>query len=167
MTHNSNNNREIECIEHNYSSDASSVWADPQMLLHRGSWWRVTWGHTGGLINPRPWRGRCQAGCSNTGGPPLPRKKEPCQKSEFKNIKYIMKIWNVFSCLVLLQGCLLSGPAVCSKSHRTRICIQNNQHQEIVSQRWVKLKKYAYSGPRSRVGFLNTLLESSELKVRF
>ena len=32
---------------------------------------RVT---TGGLINPRPWRGRCRVGYSNTGGPPLPRK---------------------------------------------------------------------------------------------
>ena len=29
-------------------------------------------GHTGGLINPRPWRERCRAGYSNTGGPPLP-----------------------------------------------------------------------------------------------
>ena len=32
-------------------------------------------GHTGGLTNPRPWRGRCQAGYSNTGGPPLPQKR--------------------------------------------------------------------------------------------
>ena len=37
-------------------------------------------GHTGGLINPRSWRGRCRAGYSNTGGPPLPRKRAPCQK---------------------------------------------------------------------------------------
>ena len=29
---------------------------------------------------PRPWRGRCQAGCSNTGGPHLPRKRAPLQK---------------------------------------------------------------------------------------
>ena len=27
----------------------------------------------GGLINPRPWHGRCRAGYSNTGGPRLPR----------------------------------------------------------------------------------------------
>ena len=25
-------------------------------------------GHTGGRIDPRPWRGRCRAGYSNTGG---------------------------------------------------------------------------------------------------
>ena len=37
-------------------------------------------GHIGGLINPRPWRGRCRAGYSNTGEPPLPRKRAPCQK---------------------------------------------------------------------------------------
>ena len=37
-------------------------------------------GHTGGLINPHPWHGRCQAGYSNTGAPPLPRKRVPCQK---------------------------------------------------------------------------------------
>ena len=37
-------------------------------------------GHTGGLTNPRPWRGRCRAGFSNTGGPPLPRKRAPLQK---------------------------------------------------------------------------------------
>ena len=38
-------------------------------------------GHTGGLTNPRPWRRRCRAGFSNTGGPPLPRKRAPIQKS--------------------------------------------------------------------------------------
>ena len=37
-------------------------------------------GHTGGLTNPRPWRGRCRAGYSNTGGPPLPRKRAPLKK---------------------------------------------------------------------------------------
>ena len=37
-------------------------------------------GNTGGLINPRPWHGRCRAGYLNTGGPPLPRKRAPCQK---------------------------------------------------------------------------------------
>ena len=37
-------------------------------------------GHMGGLTNPRSWRGRCRAGCSNAGGPPLPRKRAPLQK---------------------------------------------------------------------------------------
>ena len=37
-------------------------------------------GHTGVLINPHAWRGRCQAGYSNTGGPPLPRKRAPFKK---------------------------------------------------------------------------------------
>ena len=37
---------------------------------------------TGGLTNPRPWRGRCRAGYSNTGGPPLPRKRAPLQKKK-------------------------------------------------------------------------------------
>ena len=35
---------------------------------------------TGGLTNPRPWRGGCRAGYSNTGGPPLPRKRAPSSK---------------------------------------------------------------------------------------
>ena len=39
-------------------------------------------GHTGGLTNPRPWRGRCRAGFSNTGGPPLPQKRAPLQKKK-------------------------------------------------------------------------------------
>ena len=34
-----------------------------------------------GLINPCPWRERCRAGYSNTGGPLLPRKRAPCQKN--------------------------------------------------------------------------------------
>ena len=44
-------------------------------------------GHTGGLTNPRPGRGRCRAGYSNTGGPPLPRKRVPFTKkaTERKN----------------------------------------------------------------------------------
>ena len=37
-------------------------------------------GHTGGLTNPRPWRGRCRAGFFNTSGPPLPRERAPLQK---------------------------------------------------------------------------------------
>ena len=42
---------------------------------------------TGGLTNPRPWRGRCRAGFSNTGGPPLPRKRAPLQKNMTRNTK--------------------------------------------------------------------------------
>ena len=38
-------------------------------------------GHKGGLTNPRPWRGKCRARFSNTGGPPLPRKRAPLQKN--------------------------------------------------------------------------------------
>ena len=34
-------------------------------------------GHKGGLINPRPGRGKCRAGFSNTGGSPLPRWRAP------------------------------------------------------------------------------------------
>ena len=39
-------------------------------------------GHTGGLTNPGPWRGRCRAGYSIIGGPPLPRKRAPLQKKD-------------------------------------------------------------------------------------
>ena len=41
---------------------------------------------TGGLTNPRPWRGRCRAGYSNTGGPPLPQKRAPLQKRQIKSV---------------------------------------------------------------------------------
>ena len=44
-------------------------------------------GHTGGLTNPRPWRGRCQAGFSNTSGPPLPRKRAPYNNNNKKSRK--------------------------------------------------------------------------------
>ena len=40
----------------------------------------------GGLSNPRPWRGRCRAGYSNTGGPPLPRKRAPLQKNSLDSL---------------------------------------------------------------------------------
>ena len=44
MTYDSRyNNREIEYIEHNYSSDASSLLTDPLILPRRRSWWRVAW----------------------------------------------------------------------------------------------------------------------------
>ena len=39
-------------------------------------------GHTGDLTNPRPWRRRCRAGYSSTGGPPLPRKRAPFKKNK-------------------------------------------------------------------------------------
>ena len=42
-------------------------------------------GHKGGLINPRPWRGQYQAGFSNTGGSPKPRKRAPYQKKTLLN----------------------------------------------------------------------------------
>ena len=72
------NSREIKYIDHNYSSDASSLWVDP--LVVGGV------GHTAGLTNPRPWRGRCRAGCSNTGGPPLPSKEGAINKKTLFNI---------------------------------------------------------------------------------
>ena len=40
--------------------------------------------HMGSLINPRPKRGQYQAGFSNTGGSPKPRKRAPCQKKKKK-----------------------------------------------------------------------------------
>ena len=43
-------------------------------------------GHTGGLINRRLWRGRCRAGYSNTGGPPLPRKRGALSKKCRQNL---------------------------------------------------------------------------------
>ena len=39
-------------------------------------------GHTGGLTNLRPWRGRYQVGSSNTGRPPLLQKRAPSPKKE-------------------------------------------------------------------------------------
>ena len=51
-------------------------------------------GQKGNLTNPRPWRGRCQAGCPNTGGPPLPRKRVPLQKRN-KNGQIFVPLPNV------------------------------------------------------------------------
>ena len=39
-------------------------------------------GHTDGLTNLRPWRERCRACYSNTGGPSLPRKGAPLTKKK-------------------------------------------------------------------------------------
>ena len=41
-------------------------------------------GHKGGLINPRPGRGKCRAGSSNTGGSPMPRKRAPNNNNKKK-----------------------------------------------------------------------------------
>ena len=46
-------------------------------------------GHMGGLTNLRPWRGRCRAGYSNTGGPPLPQKRAPLTKTIHTNVYHI------------------------------------------------------------------------------
>ena len=48
---------------------------------------------TGGLTNPRPWRGRCRAGYSNTGGPPWPQKRAPLQKSLCREATYTTPIF--------------------------------------------------------------------------
>ena len=38
------NNRDIQYIDPNYSSDASSLWTDPLTFPRRRSWWWVAWG---------------------------------------------------------------------------------------------------------------------------
>ena len=48
-------------------------------------------GHTGGLTNPRPWRRRCRAGYSNTGGPPLPQKRAPFPKKSWSYSKSLQR----------------------------------------------------------------------------
>ena len=62
------NNREIQYIDHNYSSDASSLWIDPMTLPCRWSRWWVALGIRV-VYHPLPWHGWCWAGYSNTGGP--------------------------------------------------------------------------------------------------
>ena len=75
-------------------------------------------GHTGGLTNPRPWRGRCRASYSNTGGPPLPRKRAPTSKNVLGNTKAIFYhrflcqgICSSIPCRVLVLGHDLETPA--------------------------------------------------------
>ena len=63
-------NREIEYIDHNYSSDASSLWVDPLTVSGVG--------HTGGED--------AELVFSNTGGPPLPWKRAPFSKKEGQTI---------------------------------------------------------------------------------
>ena len=55
-------------------------------------------GHTGGLTNPRP----CRAGYSKTGGPPLPRKRAPCQKNQFGFSLYIENYRNYEDCAYII-----------------------------------------------------------------
>ena len=45
----------------------------------------------GGIINPRPWHGRCRAGYSNTGGPPLPKKGRLVKKEPITSIGKLIK----------------------------------------------------------------------------
>ena len=67
-------------------------------------------GHTGGLTNPRPWRGRYRAGCSNTGGPPLPRKRAPLQKKMWVDSECPVNPWLGISQPITYQAqhCLIS-----------------------------------------------------------
>ena len=63
-----------------------NIWpmGEPWMLgkRHITTDWLYIWSvATGGLTNPRPWRGRCRAGYSDTGGPALPRKRAPYKKN--------------------------------------------------------------------------------------
>ena len=52
--------------------------------IRRGAWRKGDVGHKGGLINLRPRRGQCRAGLSDTGGPPMPRKRAPRQKKTYQ-----------------------------------------------------------------------------------
>ena len=56
-------------------------------------------GHTGGLTNPRPWRRRCRAGYSNTGGPPLPRKRAPSSKKKGGNFSRYLSRSDYQNCI--------------------------------------------------------------------
>ena len=69
-------------------------------------------GHTGGLTNPRPGRGRCRAGYSNTGGPPLPRKRAPLQKKKSINLYIVsnQRLRQSRRCMAcILVACLILG----------------------------------------------------------
>ena len=85
MTYNTQyNNREIEYIDHNYSSDDSSLWGDLPDAPPYGEHMEGDMGHTGGLINPLPLAWQYRAGFSNTGESPKPQKRAPCQKKKTK-----------------------------------------------------------------------------------
>ena len=51
-------------------------------------------GPTGGLTNPRPWRGRCQASDPNTSGPPWPGKRAPSSRRKPKNLLFLYFLKN-------------------------------------------------------------------------
>ena len=56
----------------------------------------------GGLSKKnRPWRGRCRAGYSNTGGPPLPGKRAPCQKNMCCGPTFFLEL---ALCLMFVHG---------------------------------------------------------------
>ena len=61
-------------------------------------------GHTGGVTNPRPWRGRCRSGSSNTGGPPLPQRRAPfTKKTFFRYYPWISQGLYIFSWIFLVH----------------------------------------------------------------
>ena len=64
------NNREIEYIEHNNSSDASSLWAWPPDRSPVGGAERGWHGAHGWSNKPRLWRIQCRAGSSKPVRPP-------------------------------------------------------------------------------------------------
>ena len=62
-------------------------------------------GHMGGLTNPRPWRGRCRAGFSNT----FTKKTDPaCQQQKLINI--LVHIFAGCQCSVLDYGMMPRDP---------------------------------------------------------
>ena len=60
-------------------------------------------GYTGGLTNPRPWRGRCQAGYSNTDRPPLPRKRATLTKNAAAPKKALLSLKFTFLCVTKVR----------------------------------------------------------------
>ena len=80
-------------------------------------------GHMGGLTNPRPWRGRCRAGYSNTGGPPLPQKRAPLTKKWVCMVDVKLRIVRIH---------FLSDP----KNIKIRIC----QNMQILYKKWKMLE---------------------------
>ena len=56
--------------------------------------WRGAYGWSN---KPRPWRGQCRAGSSNTGGFPKPRKRAPCKKNRFPAPKEIRNYFAIQS----------------------------------------------------------------------
>ena len=77
----------------------------------------------GGLINPRPWRGRCRAGYSNTGGPPLPRKRAPYKNRTFLDQSFKLSIFFRFflNSLVAFHFCQRQGNLLVR--YKPRVCV--------------------------------------------